>query len=131
VLPAAEVEHLERLVERGHATSFEIQQENGLVCVVVDEFRLPAGLAQETTTLLLRLPPGFPDAPPDMFWVDPPVTFAGGAALPASDLIENYLGRQWQRFSRHLAAGEWRPGIDSLGTFLALIRKTLTVDTHV
>jgi hypothetical protein len=76
--------------------------------------------------LLLRLPQGFPDVPPDMWWMTPAVTYAAtGAEPPLANVREQYLGREWQRWSRHLSDGQWRPGRDSLRTFLRIIRTDL------
>jgi hypothetical protein len=111
--------------EKGY--EIEEKAEGGMICVVIKNYRLPAGYQAVVTDLLLRLPGGFPDASPDMFWCSPPVRFADGSLPPAADVTENHLGRPWQRFSRHLAAGTWRPGIDSLGTYVALIQRHLTM----
>ena len=75
-------------------------------------------------TLLLRLPPGFPDATPDMFWVDPPLHTAEGATIPGTESIEQHAGRSWQRWSRHIQ-GQWRPGIDNLATYMFYVRRCL------
>ncbi len=96
-----------------------------MTCVVLCGFKLRPGFTLTATDLLLRLPAGFPDAAPDMFWCDPPVARTDEIAIPAADQYEEHLGRRWQRFSRHLSPGEWRPGIDSIDSFIALIRKTL------
>jgi hypothetical protein len=96
--------------------------EDGALCIVIHEYPLPPGYDRATTDLLLRLPAGYPDAQPDMFWCDPPIHLA--------ELIETHLGRQWQRFSRHLSPGVWTPGVDSLGTFLTLIGAELARSTQ-
>ena len=75
-------------------------------------------------TLLLRLPPGFPDATPDMFWVDPPLHTKEGATIPGTESIEQHAGRSWQRWSRHIQ-GQWRPGIDNLATYMFYVRRCL------
>ena len=75
------------------------------------------------TDLLIRIPAGYNDAGLDMFWVDPPLTLRSGGYPQAADLFEEYAGRRWQRFSRHL--GGWRAGIDGLPMFLALIQDEL------
>lgn len=103
---------------------FEEADEAGFHCVVIKNFPLPAGYQVQSTDLLLRLPPGFPDAAPDMWWCDPPIRIAATQAFPpASELIENYLGRQWQRFSRHFQPGQWKPGRSGVESFLAVIRR--------
>jgi len=78
---------------------------------------------------LLRFSPGYPDVAPDMWWFDPPVRRRDGQPIPATEVIERYLGRSWQRWSRHFAAGQWRSGVDGLESFLALVRKEL--ERHV
>jgi len=78
----------------------------------------PGRFDQAATDVLVKIPPGYPVTPLDMFWVCPPVRTAAGAIPPAADNYETHEGRTWQRFSRHLAGGAWRPGIDSLRTFL-------------
>ena len=88
-------------------------------------FVCPAGFDPEKADLLLRLQPGYPDVPPDMWWFDPPVRREDGQPIPQTEVIEHYLGRGWQRWSRHLPAGQWRSGIDGLESFLALLRKEL------
>lgn len=97
---------------------------DGFVNVVITDFPTP-GLDQPHVDLLLRLPFGFPDATPDMFWVSPALT-AKGAAIPGTQQTENYLGRSWQRWSRHIA-GQWRPGVDNLETYLAYVRRALAM----
>ena len=99
--------------------------EANMVCVLFPGFALPLGYDRAQADLLLRLSPGYPDVPPDMWWFDPPVTPSDGRPIQATESREQYLGRAWQRWSRHLNQGQWRPGTDSLETFLALIRREL------
>ncbi len=96
-----------------------------MTCVVIEGFVVPEGLTPRATTLLLRLPAGFPDSPPDMFWCDPPLRLSNGSYPRAAENMEPYLNRIWQRFSRHLASGSWRPGQDNLRTWLAIVRRAL------
>jgi hypothetical protein len=70
---------------------------------------------------LLRLPVGYPDIAPDMWWVDPPVCRDTGEPIAATQSIEVHVGRQWQRWSRHFAAGQWQAGVDRLEGFIALM----------
>lgn len=73
--------------------------------------------------LLIRIPGGYPTAALDMFYVSPELKLKGGGVPLASEVREVHLGRTWQRFSRHMNSGSclWRPGVDSLKTFLALV----------
>jgi hypothetical protein len=92
----------------------------GWQLLVFSDFELPGGFQPNRVELLVKLPPGFPDAAPDMFWVHPAVkTGAGG--VPRSTSIERLLGKNWQRFSWHLAAGAWKPGISDVRDFLRCI----------
>jgi hypothetical protein len=110
----------------GKGFEFEVTVEQGLICVIVKNYSLPIGYSANNTDLLLRLPPGFPDAQPDMFWCDPAIRITSTGAFPqAADLMENHLGRTWQRFSRHLGEGVWLPGTDNLGSYMALIYSEL------
>lgn len=103
----------------------DITTEANMVCVVLRGYPLPPGYDRPTADLLLRLQPGYPDVPPDMWWFDPPARRADGRAIPATDCIEHHVGRSWQRWSRHFNGGQWRSGVDTLESFLALVRKEL------
>ncbi len=103
---------------------YALAAEAGFTLVEVTDYPVGAGLAPQRSTLLLRLPPGFPDATPDMFWFDPALTTAVGVTIPGTETREIHLGRSWQRWSRHIQ-GQWRPGIDNLATYLAYVRRCL------
>lgn len=102
-----------------HST-WEAVVEAGMVCVTFKDYPLPEGLAPTANELLIRLPAGFPDVGPDMFWFAEAVVRVDGAPIPATDVTENHLGRSWQRWSRHIGA-RWRPGIDDLRTYMAYV----------
>ena len=94
--------------------------ENGFVCLVLQAYPLPVGADRPATDVLVRLPAGFPDTAPDMFWCSDDVKFAStGASAPAANTVEPYLGRTWWRWSRHIQNG-WQPG-DDLRTYLRYI----------
>ena len=103
----------------------EIVPEAGMTCVVMSQWPLPRGFDRDESDLLVRLSPGYPDVPPDMWWFSPPVRRADGQELPATNVIETHLGRRWQRWSRHFSGGQWHSGVDGLESFLALIRQDL------
>lgn len=88
--------------------------------LVISGFKVPGGYAPGEVDVLIKLPPGFPDAAPDMFWVRPALkTPAGG--VPRATSTERLLGTDWQRFSWHLAAGAWKPGTSTLRDYLRCI----------
>src|SRR5262245_15949026 len=89
------------------AVPHEVRAEAGMTCVVFPQWPLPGGLDRAASDLLVRLPTGYPDLPPDMWWFSPPVKLPNGANPPATEATEVHLGRQWQRWSRHFNAGQW------------------------
>ena len=103
----------------------EIILESGMICVILHQWPLPKGLDHDAADLLVRLNPGYPDVQPDMWWFSPAVRRTDGQELPNTNVVESYLGRTWQRWSRHFSSGQWRSGIDGLESYLALIRQDL------
>lgn len=120
MLPAPDADYLsERRV--GYSAS----QEGGMICIVVPNWKLPPGFNVQQADLLLRLPMGYPDLPPDMWWFDPAVLRDDGQEIPATQATEYHLGKRWQRWSRHLSPEQWRSGVDGLGSFFTLIQQEL------
>lgn len=116
-------------IDLAYLTEREIQHtlasEANMTCVLLPAFQLPSGYDRTQADLLLRMNPGYPDVAPDMWWFDPAVLRVDGKVIPATEIRETHLGRSWQRWSRHFAAGQWRSGVDGLQSFLALVRKEL------
>ena len=96
-----------------------VEHHGNQVLVILPGYRLPEGFVPCKVDLLLVLPFGFPETKPDMFWVDPAVTVRGRPPLTAQ-LRQEFLGRTWQRFSRHLPQGAWRSG-DNLRSWVMFI----------
>lgn len=121
-LPARDVKFLS---ERGFTWEL-IPDPQGAACLVVKGFGVAAGgFAPSTTDLMIRIPPQYPITPLDMWYCDPPIRLAtSGQFAHASEVMENHIGRTWQRFSRHLNGG-WRAGIDCLRSYFALIHREL------
>lgn len=117
-LPQPEIDFLD---SRGQP--YTVSEEASMTCVVFHSFALPSGFGVTSSDLLIRLSQGFPDVPPDMWWFSPAVNRLDGVTIPATEHVETHLGRSWQRWSRHLNAGQWQSGTDCLETFLAMIRR--------
>lgn len=92
----------------------------GWSLLVISDYELPRGYQPDRVRLLLKLPPAFPDAAPDMFWVSPAVRAPNGG-LPRAASGEHLLGQEWQRFSWHLAPGAWQPGVSTLRDYLRCV----------
>lgn len=97
-----------------------LPQPDGWTFLVIPDYVVPVGFSPGLVRLMVKLPPTFPDAAPDMFWVNPHVRTSAGA--PQGTTIENVLGELWQRFSWHLLPGAWQPGASTLRDFMRCIR---------
>lgn len=74
--------------------------------------------------ILIMLPAGYPDVPPDMFHLLPWVKLVPSNKYPnAADQPVAFDGKSWQRWSRHNP--EWRPGIDGMRTIIKRIEHAL------
>jgi hypothetical protein len=104
----------------------EVVEDGGMTCVLFRNYPLPKGYDSDKMDLLVRLQPGYPDVAPDMWWCDPPARRTDGTQIPATEVVEHLLGRNWQRWSRHFTDGQWKSGIDGLESFLALVRRELS-----
>ena len=93
--------------------------------VVLRGFPLPTGLFDtETANVLVVLPTGYPDAPPDMFFTKPWLKLKSGGGYPSrADSSFDFGGKNWQRWSRH--NNEWRPGTDGIWTTLKRVETAL------
>ena len=120
MLPPNDTKYLENRISK-----HSICGESNMTCIVFHDFPIPLGFDHSTSDLLIRLSSGYPDVPPDMWWFDPPISRIDGAVVPATEVRESHIGRSWQRWSRHFAAGQWRSGIDGIESFLALVRREL------
>ena len=119
-LPPADIAYL---AERGLV--YKLASEANMTCVVFPGYVLPTGYDHAQSDLLLRLSTGYPDVPPDMWWFDPGLRRGDGLVVPSTEHTEQYLGRSWQRWSRHFNAGQWQSGVDGMENFLALVRREL------
>ncbi len=106
------------LQSRGYVWELVPDGGNGWLLIVHDLEVGAGGFMPAQTDLMIRIPPQYPLAALDMWYCDPPVRLAATGQYPnAADQFESYGGRNWQRFSRHLPNGAWRPGTDGLRSF--------------
>lgn len=97
----------------------------GMLNVELIDFPLPSGLNANAASVLFRLSTSYPDTPPDMWWVIPHLSSVRGGGIPATEFVETYDGRSWQRWSRHLDTTAWKSGIDTLESYVRLLRTEL------
>jgi len=120
VLPASDLEYL-----NSRAPGHILASEAGMSCVIIPRFILGKGFTLTESDLLFRLSPGYPDVNPDMWWFSPVILRLDGKPIAATQLREYHLSREWQRWSRHLTAGQWRSGVDGIESYVAIVRREL------
>ncbi len=111
-----------KAVDVGFEQFQALKQPDGWTFLLVPHFPLPDGFLPRTTQLLIKLPPQFPDAAPDMFWVSPHLRVESGNGAPQGTSMEVLLGAEWQRFSWHLQPGAWRAGTSTLRDYMRCVR---------
>lgn len=124
IIPAPDRRYLE-----DHGLQPDAIIENNQKGLVFPSYPLPNGkFNRPQTDILILLPAGYPDAPPDMFFCNPPILLADGSAAASTDVQFPFHGRLWQRWSRHNSA--WRPGIDGIHTMLQRVNAALQSATR-
>jgi hypothetical protein len=120
ILPEAEVAYLEN-----KGLAFTELSEGAQHALVLKGYQLPLSkYDHQSADILILLPAGFPDTPPDMFYLFPWIRLADGNRYPrAADAAHHFAGLSWQRWSRH--SNEWRPGRDGLASFIKRIQHAL------
>lgn len=95
--------------------------------IILRSYPLPAGrFDAPAADILILLPAGYPDVPPDMFHTMPWVKLTPDGRYPrAADQPVTFAGQLWQRWSRH--NNEWRAGVDGIWTMIKRIDNALAV----
>ena len=74
----------------------------------------------------LEIPPTYPAAQLDMFYLFPGVTLVSGVPIPATEALQQIGGQQYQRWSRHRGPGSpWQMAHDNVLTHMALVESAL------
>lgn len=104
-------------------------QEGDKKALIIDNFQLPeTKFTENKSTLMIYLPDGYPDVPPDMFYFSPALLLNPNNNQPAAaNVQENYLGIIWQRWSRHAPSEDWRRGIDGIHSYLQRVILALKI----
>jgi hypothetical protein len=124
ILPESEFAYL---IDKGF--TFEQISEGGQYAIVLKQYPLPPKkYDHEFANILIMLPPGFPDTPPDMFYLFPWVRLRESNCYPSrADVSHQFAGISWQRWSRH--SPEWRAGRDGLASFIKRIQHAIETAT--
>jgi hypothetical protein len=100
-----------------------VQEEGDHIAIILPSFKLGEGFNKASSDLLIQVPRSYPDAGPDMFWLDVDITLANGSIPQSAESTATLSGRNWRRFSWHRAA--WNPSVDNLHGYLEFIRRRL------
>lgn len=115
-------DHVRVLKSRGFAVEVTVSD---AIYIVIKDYPLPRGIwSRSSSDLLIMAYDTYPNAPLDMFWLDPPVSRRNGPADGVGTETRN--GREWQSFSWHI--GGWDPAHDSLLTYLDVVNDRLRRD---
>lgn len=101
------------------------EQPSGAYLVEIPH-KLPAGWNKKEVMIIFLIPPGYPGAQPDCFWVEPgPILLANGESPHATNNSNPVpgLGVRGTWFSLHLQM--WNPNRDTLVTYLRTIMRRL------
>ena len=101
----------------------EVHEDSAFANLIFKDFVLGSGFNMPSADLLIRVPLSYPDSGPDMFWTDPRLLLANGQEPQAANAREQYLGREWRRFSWHHS--RWDSVRDNLFTYLEFVRHRL------
>jgi hypothetical protein len=123
-LPEADRDYLD--AKGFHYEQKTIAQINGLI---IRNWKLPEGKYNKLfTDLLILIPKGYPDVHPDMWYFYPHILLLpNNRPAKATESQYNFDGIIWQRWSRHMAAGDWRSGVDGIHSFLQKVKIALEI----
>ncbi|MGP1308596.1 MAG: E2/UBC family protein [Phycisphaerales bacterium] len=103
-----------------HSDRWETVVEGKTRWVILHDHAVPKGYTHDQVALALMIPPGYPDAPLDMFYVKPALARRDGKAINALK-NQSIRGEPFQRWSRHrTSANPWRVGEDDISTQVVL-----------
>ena len=99
---------------------------DGSQWVLLNNFPIPQGYAQDNVTAAIRLETGYPDAELDMVYFAPALSRTDGRPISATNAPQMIAGRQFQRWSRHRTPqNPWIASQDSLATHIMLVEDWL------
>ncbi|MCY4152945.1 MAG: hypothetical protein OXE94_12030 [Aestuariivita sp.] len=118
VLLREDVEYLDaHFPERWH----KLSEGSGKHALLIEEFEIPNGFAQEKADLMILIPSGYPGVGLDMFYFNPSLQKPNNQEVEAIAL-EEHFNRSWQRWSRHYT---WIPGEHNLYLHIEFVRNEL------
>jgi len=98
-----------------------VTEDGNRFLLIVPKYVLPPAYTPTSVDLMVMADYMYPQSPMDMFWTDPHVSLATGAA-PQNTSSESYGNRNWQRWSYHY---QWDPARHTVCTHLAVVSDRL------
>ena len=107
---------------------WESVTEENIKRIVIKMFPVPTGYNQGQVDLNIRIEAAYPDTQIDMVYFHPRLARIDGKPI-AAVADDTFDGKVWQRWSRHRTSqNPWRPGLDSLGSHIALVKEWLELE---
>ena len=100
----------------------EVIKNGSDVHAIFHDHDFPEAYQPRQADLLIIIPAGYPSTKLDMFWTCPDVKLKDGKWPISSEVHQDFHGRSWQRWSRHI---NWRGGIDNLRTFVTSVQREI------
>jgi hypothetical protein len=114
-----------------HFARWETALDNQRRWLLISCYPVPQGFNEREVTLAFEVPPSYPGAQIDMFYVSPHLALSSGQALECTQVDESICGQSYQRWSRHRTeASKWRPDSDNVVTHLALVESALAKEVQ-
>lgn len=102
-------DRLEKEIELLRKAYLSIHNGTEMDWVIIEEVQLPAGYNRDVTDILFFIPSGYPETPPDNFFVPAGLRLEGGGQPGAfNPNHRTHENEQWDRYSWHLDSG-WSP----------------------
>ncbi len=97
----------------------------------IPDLPLPQGWNRVQTRILVLIPPGYPETPPDNFYVETGLKLADGGSPGGYNESAEKIGKTWGQFSWHADVSTWVPASNpreghNLRTFITMARKRLS-----
>ncbi|MFT3909758.1 MAG: multiubiquitin domain-containing protein [Ferruginibacter sp.] len=92
--------------------------------ILIHQFEIVDGYNNKEVTVAFMVPPSYPTTEFDMMYFYPDLCRADGKPIGALS-HQNLEGKNYQRWSRHRVAGEWRSGVDNLETHVLSVQSWL------
>ena len=113
----------DRVFAEHHPGSIERVLEGNKHWVLIHDMAVPDGYNVSRVTAAVMIPPGYPVCGLDMVYFYPELKLSSGKSIHAAEARETIQEKSYQRWSRHFTPqAPWRPGIDCLETYYAMIQ---------